>query len=79
MGFDAIWISPVVINYPNAFHGYAAMNIYGINPHFGTVNDFLNLVNACHQNNIYMMVDVVANHMGNTNLDFSQNVPFNIA
>lgn len=25
------------------------------------------------------MVDVVANHMGNTNMDFSQNVPFNQA
>lgn len=25
------------------------------------------------------MVDVVANHMGNTNTDFSPNVPFNQA
>lgn len=36
MGFDAIWISPIVKNYPNDWHGYAAMNIYEINPHFGT-------------------------------------------
>jgi len=36
MGFDAIWISPIVKNYPNDFHGYAAMNIYEINPYFGT-------------------------------------------
>lgn len=24
------------------------------------------------------MVDVVANHMGNTDMDFSKNVPFNL-
>jgi len=36
MGFDAIWISPIVKNYENNFHGYAAMDIYSINEHFGT-------------------------------------------
>jgi len=28
LGFDAIWISPIVDNYPNNYHGYAARNIY---------------------------------------------------
>lgn len=71
MGFDAIWISPIVVNYPNDFHGYAAKNIYEINPYFGTVTDFYNLITACKQNNIYLMVDVVANHMGNLDQDYS--------
>ena len=31
MGFDAIWISPVVDNYDNGYHGYWARNIYGVN------------------------------------------------
>ena len=40
MGFDAIWISPIPKNYPDAYYGYAAMDIYEINEHFGTEEDF---------------------------------------
>jgi len=36
MGFDAIWISPVVECYDGAYHGYAAKNIFNINPNFGS-------------------------------------------
>jgi len=77
MGFDAIWISPVVVNYPNGYHGYWAKDILNINPYFGTAQDLKDLVSACHKKGIWVMVDVVANHMGNTNTDFSPNVPFN--
>jgi len=28
MGFDAIWISPVVANVPGGYHGYWASNLY---------------------------------------------------
>jgi alpha-amylase len=36
MGFDAIWISPVVENYTGGYHGYWAQNWDGINANFGT-------------------------------------------
>jgi alpha-amylase len=36
MGFDAIWISPVVDNSPGGYHGYWAANWEKINSHFGT-------------------------------------------
>jgi alpha-amylase len=35
LGFDAIWISPVVDNTENGFHGYWARNWNKINDHFG--------------------------------------------
>lgn len=77
MGFDAIWISPVVSNYRNGYHGYWAQNIYEINGHFGSAQDLKNLVNACHSKGIWVMVDVVANHMGMFDENFSDAVPFN--
>ena len=43
MGFDGIWISPVIENTANGYHGYWAQNIYKINPFFGTENDLSNL------------------------------------
>lgn len=48
-----------------------------INSHFGGEDGLRALVNACHAVDIWVMVDVVANHMGNTNFDYTQNVPFN--
>lgn len=75
MGFDAIWISPIVANVAGNYHGYAANNIYEINPNFGSEQDFINMVQACHQADVYVMVDVVANHMGIA--PFDQLYPFN--
>ncbi|KAL7622157.1 hypothetical protein AAE478_007659 [Parahypoxylon ruwenzoriense] len=64
MGFDAIWITPVVANTDGGYHGYWASDLYSINSHYGTADDLKALVNAAHEKGIYIMVDVVANHMG---------------
>jgi len=71
MGFDAIWISPIPKNYPNDYYGYGAMNIYELNDHFGTEQEFADLLKAMRDRDMWLMLDVVANHMGNTNTDFS--------
>ena len=44
MGFDAIWISPVVDNYANGYHGYWAQNWEEVNNHFGSEQDLIDLV-----------------------------------
>jgi alpha-amylase len=84
MGFDAIWISPVVeqINDPSrAYHGYSQQNAYGLNSNFGTASDLKNLASALHQRGMYLMVDVVVNHFGWSgtaeSTDYSTLVPFN--
>ncbi|EIN03580.1 alpha-amylase [Punctularia strigosozonata HHB-11173 SS5] len=69
MGFDAVWISPIVANvagntsYGEAYHGYWPSDINNLNPHFGTPDDLKNLVTALHGRGMYLMVDVVVNHM----------------
>jgi len=75
MGFDAIWISPIVTNTPGGYHGYWSKDLYGINPYFGTADDLRQLINACHARDIWVMLDVVANHMGPVNV--GQLSPFN--
>ena len=77
MGFNAIWISPVVENTPGSYHGYHMTNLYKINPNFGTEQDFIDLVTACHQKDVWVMVDVVANHSGPVGTDYSRVIPFN--
>jgi alpha-amylase len=80
MGFDAIWISPVVKNVetPYNYHGYSALNFNELNEHFGTEQDFVDLVTEIHTRGMWIMVDVVANHVGPVDLDFSTIVPFNL-
>jgi hypothetical protein len=63
MGFDAVWISPVVENIegfaaPNGagYHGYWAKNITNLNPHFGTKDDLLLLSQELHKRSMYLMV-----------------------
>ncbi|KAM3515517.1 hypothetical protein MY11210_000890 [Beauveria gryllotalpidicola] len=80
MGFDAIWITPVVErDSARGYHGYWAKDLYSINSHYGTSDDLKNLVNAAHDKGIYMMVDVVANHMGNGPISENKPSPLNQA
>ena len=79
MGFNAIWISPIVENTPGSFHGYHMTNLYNINPNFGTEQDLIDLIDVCHQRNIWVMVDIVANHVGPVNYEYSRITPFNDA
>lgn len=77
MGFDAIWISPVTENTEKGYHGYFPKNFYEINKHFGTEQDLKNLVSECHNKNILLMLDVVANNIGPVGNDYSEIAPFN--
>jgi alpha-amylase len=71
LGCTAIWLSPVFENNPNAYHGYDINNYLRIDPHFGTKQDLIELVEAAHnfQRNghsypIRIILDVVINHSG---------------
>lgn len=76
MGFDAIWLSPIPLNRPGSYHGYAATDIYQVNPHFGTAQDLKDLVTAAHNLSMWVMADVVLNHMAD-GCDISSLCPFN--
>jgi alpha-amylase len=71
LGCTAIWLSPVFENNPNAYHGYDTNNYLLIDPHFGTKEDLIELVDTAHnfQRNgrpypIRIILDVVINHSG---------------
>ena len=71
LGCTAIWLSPVFENNPNAYHGYDINNYLHIDPHFGTKQDLVDLVDAAHHFTrngrpapIRIILDVVINHSG---------------
>ncbi|KAJ5772917.1 hypothetical protein N7457_007813 [Penicillium paradoxum] len=89
MGFTAIWITPVTsqltedTKYGAAYHGYWQQDIYALDSNLGTADDLKALSDALHKRDMYLMVDVVANHLGyagaGTNVDYSKFTPFNDA
>ena len=65
LGATAIWISPVVLNARGEFHGYAGLDFYKVDPHWGTMADLQHLVAAAHARGILVIDDIVVNHGGN--------------
>jgi glycosidase len=71
LGCTAIWLSPVFTNTADGYHGYHISNYLDIDPHFGSKEDLVQLVQAAHgfQKDgqpfpIRIILDVVINHSG---------------
>jgi hypothetical protein len=64
MGFDALWISPIVANTADGYHGYWMQQLHALNPNFGSESDLEALISACHSRGMFIMLDVVGNHVG---------------
>ena len=76
MGFNAIWISPIVLNKEGSYHGYHALDLYQINPNYGSENDLKELIRTCHKKDIWVILDAVPNHMA-PDVPISSIKPFN--
>src|SRR4051812_11898609 len=61
LGVDAIWISPIFVS-PMADFGYDIADYTDIDPLFGTLEDFDEVVAAAHQLGLKVILDLVPNH-----------------
>jgi alpha-glucosidase len=61
LGVDAIWFSPLFPS-PMADFGYDVSNYCDIDPLFGTLDDFKELLAGAHARGIKVMIDFVPNH-----------------
>ena len=61
LGVDAIWLSPIFPS-PMADFGYDISDYTGIDPLFGTMEDFDALVKAAHDSGLKIILDLVPNH-----------------
>ncbi len=75
LGVTALWLTPI---YDNAnrlneretynqqaitdYHGYGAVDFYGVEEHFGSLEKFRELVDQAHARGIKVIQDQVANH-----------------
>ena len=61
LGIDAIWLSPFYSS-PQKDGGYDVSDYIAVDPIFGTLSDFDNLLEKSHALGIRLMIDLVPNH-----------------
>ena len=60
LGITGIWLMPI---FPSpSYHGYDVTDYYDINPEYGTLADFKNLLDEAHARGIRIIIDLVINH-----------------
>lgn len=60
LGANCIWLMP--IDKAVSYHGYDVTDYYHVDPHYGSDEDFRNLVEEAHRRRIHVIVDFVPNH-----------------
>lgn len=73
LGITALWLTPILENdMPNEgqrcqysfYHGYGITDFYNIDSHFGSLEDYVKLIDTAHNRNLKIIKDLVFNHCG---------------
>ncbi len=60
LGIGGIWLMP--INPSPSYHGYDVTDYYDVNPEYGTMDEFKQLLEEAHKRDIKVIIDLVLNH-----------------
>ncbi|CAE7037978.1 ags1 [Symbiodinium natans] len=65
LGCRGVWISPIFQNGFNSYHQYAQLDFTALDKRLGTLEELRELTTTAHDLGMYVIVDVVMNHMAN--------------
>ncbi|MFI5237466.1 MAG: alpha-amylase family glycosyl hydrolase [Ignavibacteriales bacterium] len=75
LGVTSIWVTPMLENNMwMSYHGYAATDLYKIDPRFGSNELYKKLVEESHKRGLKIILDHVSNHIG-INHHWIKNLP----
>lgn len=71
LGVNAVWLSP---HYPSPKHdgGYDVADYTAVDPQYGTLDDFRELLDEMHRRDMKLVIDVVLNHTSDEHSWFQQ-------
>ncbi len=72
LGADGIWFMPIMPS--PTYHKYDVKDYYAIDPQYGTMDDFDELMAEADRRDIKIIIDLVVNHTSNLHPWFSQAV-----
>lgn len=70
LGAKVLWLTP--IQESNSYHGYDVTDYYKIDPKFGTMEDYQELIYKAHQKGMKVLMDMVINHTSKSNVLFQK-------
>lgn len=79
MGFNGIWLMPIMQS--PTYHKYDVVDYYSIDEQYGSIDDFKEFVNECHERGINVIIDLVMNHSSSKHpwfkeaCDYLKNLP----
>ncbi len=60
LGYNGIWLMPIMPS--PSYHKYDVTDYYSIDPQYGTLEDFEAFIDAAHERDIWVIIDLVVNH-----------------
>ncbi len=64
LGVSAIWLTPVWKNTDSDYHGYHVVDLYALDDHMGSMQEYQALVADAHKLGLKVLIDYVVNHTG---------------
>ena len=74
LGINGIWFMP--IHPSTSYHKYNVSDYYDIDPQYGTMADFEELLAECKARDIHVIIDLVVNHTGSEHAWFKEAVSY---
>src|SRR5699024_5873933 len=71
LGIDVIWLTPVYMS-PQNDNGYDISDYFSIDPMYGTMEDFEQLLDETHSRDMKLVMDLVVNHTSTEHIWFQQ-------
>ena len=66
LGVEVLWLTP--IQESNSYHGYDVTDYYKIDPRYGTIEDYQELLYKAHDMGMKVLMDMVINHTSKSNV-----------
>ncbi len=77
LGFNGIWLTPV---HPStSYHKYNVDDYFDIDPDFGTLDDYKEMVDKAHDLGMTVILDLVLNHSGRNNPWFKESAQAHVS
>ena len=70
LNVDVLWLTPIQLS--DSYHGYDIIDYKAVDPKFGTLDDYKELLTLCHELGIKVIMDLVLNHTSTNNVWFQK-------
>lgn len=76
LNVDVLWLTPIQLS--DSYHGYDIIDYCSVDPKFGTLDDYKELLQKCHEKGMKVVMDLVLNHTSINNVWFQKSASLTV-